>query len=71
MNDFISTLQLEKRVVWSKIEAIKVFLNEPFVEVSMENLALLEQKLEALKVYHDVISKQLNLNIPKMPVPNN
>lgn len=61
----------ERGILNAKIDAIIVFLNEPFVETSLENLALLEQKLVALKQVQEVVTKQIDLNTVKIAVPHN
>ena len=71
MNDFIKQLCQERGILKAKIDAIIVFLGEPFVETSLENLALLEQKLVVLKQVQEVVSKQIELNTVKIAIPHN
>ena len=70
MNDFMKQICQERGILNAKIDAIIVFLGEPFVETSLENLALLEQKLVALKQLHEVVTKQIELNTVKMAIPH-
>jgi len=71
MNEFINKLCQERGILNAKIDAIIVFLADPFVEAGLENLALLEQKLVALKHVQEVITKQIDLNTVKIKIPYN
>jgi hypothetical protein len=71
MNDFMKQLCQERGILNAKIDAIIVFLGEPFVETSLEDLALLEQKLVALKRLQEVVTKQIDLNTVKTALPHN
>lgn len=71
MTEFMKRLCEERGILNAKIDAIIVFLNEPFVETSLENLALLEQKLVVLKDYYQVLNQQIDLNTVKIAIPHN
>lgn len=70
MSNFIEQLAKEKSDFDNRIIGLSHFLDHPFLFSSAEELELLQEQLDVMRSYREILKKRLDIHTPKLAVRN-